>query len=187
MNDRVAVIGAGWAGMAAAAELAAAGRRVDVFEASRSLGGRARATHIDGLTVDNGQHILVGAYTETLRLMRMVGADPQRLLQRIPLRFEFPGEFLMQAPRLPAPLHIAFALLLARGLDWNEKRAAIRLMRRLRAHGYRVAPDCSVTRTGPDSSTAVASSDMNSAPTRSACARMFAMRSGPRMGSANPG
>jgi predicted NAD/FAD-binding protein len=111
------------------------GRRppVDVFEASRILGGRARAVQIDGFTVDNGQHILVGAYSETLRLMRAVGADPDTLLRRTPLRFEFPGQFLMSAPRLPAPLHTAFALLLAKGLDWREKRAAIRLMQGLQA------------------------------------------------------
>lgn len=149
MNDRVAVIGAGYAGMAAAVELAAAGRKVTVFEASRTTGGRARATHIDGFEVDNGQHILVGAYTETLRLMRTVGADPARLLRRTPLRFEFPGEFLMSAPSfgipVPAPLHTAFALLLARGLDWREKIAAIRLMQGLKARKFRVEPDRTVT------------------------------------------
>lgn len=141
----IAVIGAGYAGLAAAVELAAAGARVDVFEASRTLGGRARAVRIDGFDVDNGQHILVGAYTETLRLMRAVGADPDRLLRRTPLRFEFPGQFLMSAPRLPAPLHTAFALLLAKGLDWPEKRAAIRLMRDLQAARFRVEPDVTVT------------------------------------------
>jgi squalene-associated FAD-dependent desaturase len=142
---KLAVIGAGYAGMAAAVELATAGRQVDVFEASRIAGGRARATQIEGFTVDNGQHILVGAYRETLRLMRAVGVDPERALKRAPLRFEFPGEFLMQAPRLPAPLHTAFALLLAKGLDWREKLAAIRLMRNLQANGYRIAPDRTVT------------------------------------------
>ena len=141
----VAVIGAGYAGLAAAVELAAAGREVEVFEASRILGGRARAVPIDGFTVDNGQHILVGAYTETLRLMRAVGADPDQLLRRTPLRFEFPGEFLMTAPRLIAPLHTAFALLLARGLDWREKWAAIRLMRGLHASGFRIEPDITVS------------------------------------------
>lgn len=141
----IAVIGAGYAGMAAAVELAAAGRKVNVFEASRIAGGRARATRIGELTLDNGQHILVGAYRETLRLMRIVGADPDRLLKRTPLRFEFPGEFLMQAPHLPAPLHTAFALLLAQGLDWSEKLAAIRLMRTLQADNYRIAPDRTVS------------------------------------------
>ena len=143
---KVAVVGAGYAGLAAAVELAARGGCVTVFEASRVPGGRARAVTIGDDTVDNGQHILVGAYTETLRLMRLAGADPSRLLKRIPLRFEFPGEFLMQAPRLPAPLHTAFALLLARGLDLGEKLAAVRLMRGLQASGYRVEPDRSVIR-----------------------------------------
>ena len=142
---KLAVIGAGYAGMAAAVELTTAGRQVEVFEASRVLGGRARAVQIDGFSVDNGQHILVGAYTETLRLMRAVGADPDRLLRRTPLRFEFPGEFLMSAPRLPAPLHTAFALLLARGLDWREKWAAIRLMQGLQASGFRMESDITVT------------------------------------------
>lgn len=142
---KFAVIGAGYAGLAAAVELAATGHRVEVFEASRVLGGRARATQIQGFEVDNGQHILIGAYTETLRLMRLVGADPGRMLNRIPLHFEFPGEFRMSAPRLPAPLHTAFALLLAQGLDWREKRAAIRLMLGLKACQFRIEPDSTVT------------------------------------------
>lgn len=142
---KLAVIGAGWAGLAAAVELTSAGHQVEVFEASRVPGGRARAARIDGHTVDNGQHILIGAYTETLRLMRVVGADPDALLRRTPLRFEFPGEFLMSAPRLPAPLHTAFALLLAQGLDWREKWAAIRLMQGLQASRFRVEPDISVS------------------------------------------
>ena len=142
---KTAVIGAGYAGMAAAVELVAAGRQVEVFEASRTLGGRARSVPIEGFSVDNGQHILVGAYSETLRLMRLVGADPDELFRRTPLRFEFPGEFVMRAPRLPAPLHTAFALLLAKGLDWHEKFAAIRLMRGLQAGRYRIEPDITVT------------------------------------------
>ena len=64
--SRVAVIGAGWAGMAAAIAHAQAGRRVTVFEAARTVGGRARAVQAtlpDGtpVTIDNGQHILIGA------------------------------------------------------------------------------------------------------------------------------
>ena len=146
MNDsaRIAVIGGGYAGMAAAVELASAGLSVDVYETSRTLGGRARAVPLGGETLDNGQHILVGAYTETLRLMKAVGADPAKLLKRIPLRLEFPGEFLLAAPRLPAPLHLAFALLTARGISWREKLAAIRLMQGLQRSGFRVQPDISV-------------------------------------------
>ena len=93
-----AVIGAGYAGLAAAVEIAAAGRPVEVFEASRVLGGRARATQIAGFSVDNGQHILVGAYTETLRLMRAVGANPDHLLRRIPVSYTHLDVYKRQLP-----------------------------------------------------------------------------------------
>jgi predicted NAD/FAD-binding protein len=63
-----------------------------VFEASRTPAAAPGASRCDGFTVDNGQHILVGAYTELLRLMRAVGVHPDRVLKRTPLRFEFPGE-----------------------------------------------------------------------------------------------
>ena len=71
----IAIIGAGWAGIAAAVQAIAAGHQVRLFEASHSVGGRARVvagTLPDGtpITLDNGQHILIGAYLETLRLLR---------------------------------------------------------------------------------------------------------------------
>ena len=71
---KLAVIGAGWAGCAAAVEATRLGHHVTVFEAARIAGGRARRVDShwpDGtaLPLDNGQHILIGAYTETLRLM----------------------------------------------------------------------------------------------------------------------
>lgn len=143
MVARVAVVGGGYAGLAAATELAAAGAAVDVFEASRTLGGRARAVELEGLTLDNGAHILVGAYTETLRLMRLVGAPADGLL-RLPLHLEFPGHFRLHAPRLPAPLHLAWALLSARGLSWSDKFAAIAFMRRQRHAAFRLAADTTV-------------------------------------------
>lgn len=147
MNDkprRVAVVGAGYAGLAAAVELSAAGVEVDVFEASRTLGGRARRADVDGACLDNGQHILVGAYAETLRLMRLVGADPEQLLLRHSLNLEYPGVLSIKAPALPAPLHLAAALLGARGLSWQEKWSAIRFMRFLEGCRYRLPPSLSV-------------------------------------------
>src|SRR5665647_2867977 len=70
---KIAIIGAGWAGCAAAVEATRLGHQVTLFEASRSAGGRARrvAATISGqpLSLDNGQHILIGGYSETLRLM----------------------------------------------------------------------------------------------------------------------
>jgi len=140
----VAVIGAGWAGMAAAVTLAQAGTRVTVFEAARHLGGRARSVAIEGIELDNGQHILIGAYRETLRLMRAVGADPEQLLLRQPLAIEYPGKFSLHAPRLPAPLHLLAGLLTARGLSWSERIAAMRFMTAMRGKAYRIATDLPV-------------------------------------------
>ena len=139
-KSRIAIIGAGYAGMAAATELAARGIPATVYESSRTLGGRARTVEIHGTTVDNGQHILIGAYRETLRLMRLVGADPERLLLRLPLTLTYPGSMRLVAPRLPAPLHLAFALLGAQGLSWTDKFAAIRFMQALKRTRFRLAP-----------------------------------------------
>lgn len=136
----VAVVGAGYAGLACAVELADAGIAVEVFEASRTLGGRARALELDGRVLDNGAHILVGAYRETLRLMRKVGAA-DTALKRHPLHLEYPGHMKIAAPPLPAPLHLAWALLAARGLSLNEKFAAIRFMRCQEKRGFRLEAD----------------------------------------------
>jgi squalene-associated FAD-dependent desaturase len=141
----VAIIGAGWAGMAAAVALAQAKIPLTVFEAARHLGGRARSVEIEGVELDNGQHVLIGAYRETLRLMRAVGADPKRLLLRQPLAIEYPGKFSLRAPRLCAPLHLLAALLGASGLAWGERIAAIRFIAALRRNAYRIAADMPVT------------------------------------------
>ena len=141
----VAIIGAGWAGMAAAVELAQAGIAAAVFEAARHLGGRARTIAIEGMALDNGQHVLIGAYSETLRLMRVVGADPDRLLLRRPLAIEYPGKFSLRAPRLPAPLHLAAALLTAGGLAWGERIAAVRFIAAMRRSAYRITADMPVS------------------------------------------
>ena len=142
----VAVVGGGWAGLAAAVTLAECGVRVTVFEASRSLGGRARRVSIDGVDLDNGQHVLIGAYRETLGLMRKVGADPGELLLRLPLELRYADGFHLCAPRLPYPLNLLFALLRAKGLDLAQSFSALRFMVSLRACAFRVEPDCSVTR-----------------------------------------
>ncbi len=77
---RIAVVGAGWAGLAAATRLRQAGHSVRVYEAAAAPGGRARRVDHPGLglSIDNGQHILLGAYTATLALMQDLGIDPHR-------------------------------------------------------------------------------------------------------------
>ena len=137
-------MGAGWAGLAAAVSLADRGIPATVFEASRSLGGRARRVSSEGTDLDNGQHILIGAYRQTLALMRTVGAAPEKLLMRVPLELRFDDGFHLRAPRLPYPLNLLAALLGARGLNFAQGMAAIRFMSRMRAPRFSIEPDCSV-------------------------------------------
>ncbi len=144
-RHHVAVIGGGWAGMAAAVELARANVQVTVYEASRTLGGRARRVEVNGIALDNGLHILIGAYCETLRLIEVVRerSEPIRLL-RMPLEFRVVPDFRFVAARLPAPLHLAVGLLFARGLSAMERIAAARFMYRQRRARFRCDPALSV-------------------------------------------
>ena len=139
----VAVVGGGWAGLAAAVELTARGILVTVLEAARQLGGRARAVHWDGIAVDNGQHLFIGAYRETQRLMARVGSLQR--LERRRLELSLPS-FGLNLPRLPAPLHLALGLLTATGLTLAEKRAAAGFMRSLARQNYRLAGDMTVAK-----------------------------------------
>jgi hydroxysqualene dehydroxylase len=143
MTRRVAVVGAGYAGLAAAICLVRAGHAVSVFEASRTPGGRARRVEYRGALLDNGQHLLLGAYRETLALMREVGV-PDGALLRTPLALHFPGRFSMQAPRLPAPLHLAVALARAQGLSSEDRWAAIRMGLSLWRNHFAVAAGTTV-------------------------------------------
>ncbi|WP_343928552.1 hydroxysqualene dehydroxylase HpnE [Pigmentiphaga daeguensis] len=143
---RAAVIGAGWAGLAAAHVLAGRGYAVTVYEAAREVGGRARTVVARpggpafSAPLDNGQHLLLGAYTETLALMRELGQDPDALLLRAPLRLaSADGRFALRAPRLPSPLHGVAALLGARGLSAGARWAALRFVLGLRAQGWLAA------------------------------------------------
>ena len=143
-DARVAVIGGGYAGMAAAVTLAAQRVPVTVFEANRTLGGRARRVEHRDLALDNGLHILIGAYRETLRLMRLVGADPERLLLRLPLQWRIHERFRLEAARLPAPLHLLAGLLTASGLPLSERLAAAGFVFRMRRKRYRLNADTTV-------------------------------------------
>lgn len=140
----VAILGAGWAGLSAALALTRRGIRVTLFEASRQLGGRARRVSLDGQHLDNGQHILIGAYRDSLELLRECGMEEQACLLRLPLELRYADGFHLRAPRLPAPLHLGAALACTRGLSWRDCMAAVRFMAALRKRQFRIDPEVTV-------------------------------------------
>ncbi len=134
----VAVIGAGWAGCAAAVTLADAGVEVAVYEAGTLPGGRARRVERDGLPIDNGQHLLLGAYSNTLALLERVhgAAAARRSLARRPLAIVpfTAGQtdaLTLQARIAPGRLGLLLGLLSARGLTLPERLSNLRWFRRL--------------------------------------------------------
>lgn len=144
MKSSIGIIGGGWSGLAAAIELTLAGHQVTVYEAGKLLGGRARCITANAPLLDNGQHLLVGAYKETLRLMKIVEPGSWRTgFLRLPLTLDYPEGVSIRAPRLPAPFHLAAALLFARGLSFDDKMAALRFMQSLKKINF--DPDTSLT------------------------------------------
>ena len=141
---KIAIIGAGWSGYAAAVEATRLGHQVTVFEASRTAGGRARRVMAtvagQPAVLDNGQHILIGAYVETLRLMKDVGVDPDLALLRLPLALRFPDGAGLALPRWPAPLDAVAGILAARGWSWADKLSLLRVALGWRLAGFACGP-----------------------------------------------
>ena len=134
MDRRVAVVGAGYAGMAAAVTLAARGVPVTVFESGPVPGGRARRVTTEGRELDNGQHILIGAYTELLRLMREVGV-PEGALLRLPLELRYADGFRVKG---------RLGLLLSGRIPLRERLDAVRFMLFLKRRAFRLPAVLSV-------------------------------------------
>jgi squalene-associated FAD-dependent desaturase len=132
------VVGAGFAGVAAATALAERGARVLVLETRQRPGGRA-TSWIDpatGEVRDNGQHLLGAFYTETLRLLDRIGTrDALEIDPALRLRFweRGRGAFDLSCPRLPAPLHWLAAIASCSRLSGAARVGALGLPARARA------------------------------------------------------
>lgn len=146
--DPVIVVGGGWAGLAAAVELARHEIPVVLLESAKQLGGRARGVHADGLHLDNGQHLLLGAYESTLGLLRNIGITEADVLHRQPLALHWSrphGKSIsLRTAKLPAPLHLAWGLITAQGLSWKERFSALRFSRQLQRANFAIEDDYSV-------------------------------------------
>jgi zeta-carotene desaturase len=135
---RVVVVGGGFAGLAAAIALQERRHEVTLLERRGALGGRASSSR-DALTgdeVDNGTHLMVGAYAQTFDLLRRAGAEDLLSFQA-DLRLDYVddrGETALACPRLPAPLHLLAGLLGMR-VPWRVRFDALRLGAAVRLGG----------------------------------------------------
>jgi len=143
----VAIVGAGYAGMAAAVTVAARSVPVTVFETGPVPGGRARRVRLssDGQSreLDNGQHILIGAYAELFRLMRTVGVPSQALL-RIPFEIRHAQGFSLRRLWLPGSVGLMAGLALAKGIPFTERLGALQFMGALKRSAFRLTYDTTV-------------------------------------------
>jgi squalene-associated FAD-dependent desaturase len=137
----LAVVGAGWAGLAAAVRGVQQGCAVTLFEMAPHPGGRARSVAQQDREQDNGQHILVGAYRRCLDLMRTVGVEPGEVLARMPLSLVDAAGQGLRLP--PGPPLASFALGVARHSRWTAGERIRLLAQALRwaAGGFAAVPD----------------------------------------------
>ena len=183
----IPIIGGGWAGCAAAQRLVEQGYRVALHEMSPTLGGRARRVVRDGLPLDNGQHLLLGAYVEAQRAITVANGDAtgSRLVRQslaiAPFAPTQPDAIAFHARRLSPPWGLLAGLLSAQGLSWRERIATARWFADLRKRAYRVdegATAAEVIATAPSGVRArllnpLCISALNTVPVR-ASAQMFA-------------
>jgi hydroxysqualene dehydroxylase len=150
-KTHIAIIGGGMAGLSAATALAEEGIKTTLFEAGPHFGGRARSVAIEfnsqTFQVDNGQHILLGAYQETLKLLAKVGVDEKSAFTRLPLALNMLSAhnkqgFKLSCPNfLPHPINQLFGFLFCQGLGFSERISTILLMARLKKISYRLTED----------------------------------------------
>jgi hydroxysqualene dehydroxylase len=131
--------------LAAAVEATRLGNHATVLEAARALGGRARALNVTlpngtKATLDNGQHILIGAYSQTLQLMREVGVDTDQALLRLPLTLRYPDGSGLSLPDWSKPwfagLDVAAGVFQARGWSLGDKLSLLRAADAWRRGGF---------------------------------------------------
>lgn len=148
---KIIIIGGGFAGLSAAVELSAAGYHVTLAEQRRFLGGRAYSflDRKTGLSLDNGQHILMGCYKNTFRFLEKIGVADKLYVQKN-LHIDFldtnGNASKLSCLPLPAPLHIASGILRFNALPLTDRFRMLRVARGMRSgNSKNSSKDCTVS------------------------------------------
>lgn len=165
---KIAIVGAGWSGLSCAIELVESGHEVSVFEASPQVGGRAKTILIkdtihrhsscleqsqsdycvspehNGWRLDNGQHILIGAYQSCWQLMKKIGLDIDLHFHRSCLSMHFPDGKGLQFPNCLSPWNALFGIFTVKGWSLKDKFSLLQACTRWQLAGFKCDPGCSV-------------------------------------------
>jgi squalene-associated FAD-dependent desaturase len=153
----IIVIGGGFAGLSAAVRLARDGARVLVLEARSRLGGRATSfpDATTGDIVDNGQHVLLGCYADTLAFLREIGSEPHLLKQRglAAVMIDRAGRrSKFECPPLPPPLHLVAGVFDWDVLSWSDRWSVLRMGGPIRIARRQMGGDLRRLAASPDES-----------------------------------
>jgi len=144
----VLVVGGGWAGLACAVRMAEQGHAVTVLESAKQTGGRARRVAFAERPVDNGQHLLLGAYHQTLALLEQLGVSTESSLLRCELDLYLQQledrPFRLHLPHLLSPVNLFLGLLRAEGFNLLDRWRALQFGLRLFANTLAPEHDLSV-------------------------------------------
>ena len=137
VETRVAIVGGGFAGLSAGVALAERGIRVTLFEGKPVLGGRAYSfpDSESGDMVDNGQHVVMGCYHQTLDFLEQIGTRASLIANRN-LEIEMldgPARAgYLRTAALPGPFHMTMGLMRYKHLTLAQRlgvlHAGMRMM-----------------------------------------------------------
>ncbi len=147
----VAVVGGGCAGLSTAVNLVDLGYQVTIFEASSQFGGRARMVMVENnaemTMLDNGQHIMLGAYHETLKLLEKVDVIEEEAFHRVPLKMHMLSAMgkepfsLSTENKHNAPYHLLVGLMNSDGISLSDKYRATRFMQAVKKKKFELPAD----------------------------------------------
>jgi len=144
----VIIVGGGWSGLTAAVDLLAKGFQVTLFESAKQLGGRARCIAFGEHRVDNGQHLLLGAYNKTLSIFDTCHVIENNVLLRQPLNLLVIGknqqELKLELMQLPVPINILFAFLRLKNTSLRIRIKTCLFLIKLRMKKFKLKNDISV-------------------------------------------
>ncbi len=153
-NLKILIIGAGWAGLSCALQLAEQNHHITILEAAPQAGGRARSINFGEDIVDNGQHLLIGAYSNFLNLLRKLNIPEQTVLKRIPFHLQMLQSnsqstqtalsLKLEFPKLPSPLHLIMGFFNAKGLSFTEYLAITKFWQLLRKINFQLSEDITI-------------------------------------------